>query len=52
MCLAATHVFSELLSRSWHIWRFPEMGDSQNGLFIMEQPIKMDDLELPPFLAI
>jgi len=25
------------------------MGDPQNGLFIMEYPKNMDDLEVPPF---
>ena len=26
------------------IWVFPKIGVPQNGLFIMENPIKMDDL--------
>ena len=31
------------------IWVFPKIGVPQNGRFIMENPIKMDDLEVPPF---
>ena len=30
------------------IW-FPKMGVPQNGLFIAENPIKMDDFGVPPF---
>ena len=30
----------------FNIWVFPKIGGPQNGLFIMENPIKMDDLDL------
>ena len=32
-----------------HIWGFPKIGVPQNGWFIMENPIKLDDLGVPPF---
>ena len=38
------------MSLSRHKWVFPRIRVPQNGWFIMENPIKMDDLGVPLFL--
>ena len=37
-------------SKPWVIWVFPKIVVHQNGWFIMENPIKMDDLGVSLFL--
>ena len=31
------------------MWWFPKLGVPQNGWFLMENPIKLDDLGVPHF---
>ena len=38
-----------LFSEESTIWVFPKIGVPQNGWFIMENLIKMEDLEVPLF---
>ena len=34
-----------------HTWGFPQIRVPKNSCFIMEKPIKIDDLRVPPILG-
>ena len=40
--------FSWVLNGHWRVSRV--MGDPENGCFLRENPMKMDDLKVPPFM--
>ena len=48
-CVGPTRYCTFFFLKLSQIWVFPTIGVPQNGWFVMEHPIKMDDLGVPPF---